>query len=496
MVTAGSTVPSTAAEPEVAVTPPVRRFRVGTLSYTRSQLINVFFWMLWGDLCLNVMESAIPRLVPLQLKALGGSNALVGLLTGSLFSLLNWVMNPIISTWSDRYRSRLGRRIPFMLYPTPFLAACLILVGFSTNIAGYLQAVHPGVGRAIASAAAWALPDVSTLAGTAQLTIALMAVLLVLYKFFDLFPQCVYYYLFADIIPQETMGTFVSLFRVMGTAGGFIFHYWLLGYSETNPKAVYLGCGLLYFVAFMALCLVVREGDYPPPPPRVKQPLRALVGWARQSFTNRFYWKYFFAAACFRWAFAPFNMFLILYAQKALGLQAGEFGHVMALVMAIQLPLLFVLGPVIDRFHPIRIGLIGLTAMTLAGLAGFTFIHGRTSFVVLTIATFVSISIFSTSLATLGPRLLPRQRYGQFCAATMMVVETGMLVFAWACGTLLDHTGERFVYLWLASFSALGLVANVILYRAWKQHGGDEHYVAPGDLDTVVMENVTPATHA
>src|SRR5580704_6344957 len=97
-------------------------YRVGSLVYTTPALINVFIWMLWGDLCLNLMESVIPRLVPLQLQHLGASDAVVGILTGSVFSLMNWVMNPVVSTWSDRHRSRLGRRMPFMLYPTPLLA--------------------------------------------------------------------------------------------------------------------------------------------------------------------------------------------------------------------------------------------------------------------------------------------------------------------------------------------------------------------------------------
>ena len=44
-------------------------FKVGTLTYTRTALITVMFWMLWADLCLQIMES-LPNIIPLQLDEL------------------------------------------------------------------------------------------------------------------------------------------------------------------------------------------------------------------------------------------------------------------------------------------------------------------------------------------------------------------------------------------------------------------------------------------
>ena len=55
-------------------TPQEKTWRVGTLTYTRPQLVNVFFWMLWGDFCLNLMDSGVqPNVIPLQLKKYGAS---------------------------------------------------------------------------------------------------------------------------------------------------------------------------------------------------------------------------------------------------------------------------------------------------------------------------------------------------------------------------------------------------------------------------------------
>src|SRR5947208_15801973 len=91
-----------------------RTWSVGTLVYNRSGLINVFFWMLWGDFCLSLMDGGVGRyVVPLQLKKYGASNTLIAVINRSLIELLILVLCPVISTWSDRHRSRMGRRIPF-----------------------------------------------------------------------------------------------------------------------------------------------------------------------------------------------------------------------------------------------------------------------------------------------------------------------------------------------------------------------------------------------
>lgn len=460
-----------------------KRWRAGTLTYTQGQLINVFFWLLWGDFCLNVMEFVIPRLLPPALGRLGASNALIALLTGSLFSAMNWVMNPWISTWSDRHRGPRGRRIPFMLWPTPPLAAAVIFVGFAGNMGAWIWHAWPGLGSGLARFFAVVLPDMTGLSPAAQLGIGMVAVALVLYKFFDLFPQCVYYYIWADVVPQEMMGRFTSLFRVFAAAAGFVFHRWILTYADTHPGAIYIGCALLYLTAFMLLSLLVKEGDYPPPPPKERNALLKSWQWVKECFTYAYYWKFFAVYSCFRWAFVPFNAMLIVLAKKGVGVTSEDFGHAMGWAQAAQMPVFFLLGPVVDRFHPVRVGVVGYAAMALSGVLGFFLTSGPGSFTVWLLASQVAIAMFQGALVSLGPRLLPRTRYGQFCAATMMVVEIGVMVLSWACGKMMDVFGERYLWLWLSLFSGLGVVATVVLYRAWMREGGDDAYVPPGGFD-------------
>ena len=59
-------------------------YRVGTLTYTRLQLIAVCAWMLYGIFCFCLMEALVPSLLPLSLKRFDASNTMIGILVGSI----------------------------------------------------------------------------------------------------------------------------------------------------------------------------------------------------------------------------------------------------------------------------------------------------------------------------------------------------------------------------------------------------------------------------
>lgn len=111
-------------------------FRCGTLTYTRRHLAVLFFWLLWGDFCYMVMEHVTGPIMQLKFKDLGASNFEMGLLLATVPATMGAFLNPIISFKSDRFRSRWGRRIPFIIGTLPFLSICLVLLGFGDRI-GY-----------------------------------------------------------------------------------------------------------------------------------------------------------------------------------------------------------------------------------------------------------------------------------------------------------------------------------------------------------------------
>ena len=114
-------------------------FRAGTLTYTKGSLAVLFFWLLWGDFCYVLMESVGPSIIPLKYKALGASNTEVGLILGTIPATLYMVLNPIVSFQSDRFRSRWGRRIPFVFFTVPPLVLCLIGLAYADKFGFWLH---------------------------------------------------------------------------------------------------------------------------------------------------------------------------------------------------------------------------------------------------------------------------------------------------------------------------------------------------------------------
>ena len=172
-------------------------YHCGPLTYTTRGLIVLFAWLLWGDFCFTLMETVVPAILPLKLKALGASNTTMAVILSVLPGVLNMTICPWVSSTSDRYRSRWGRRIPFILWTLPFLTLSLILLGWSESVAAWLGRVVPALGGV----------------APATITVALIAVFLVAFKFFDMFVGSVFWYLFNDVRSEERRGGEYFIYR-------------------------------------------------------------------------------------------------------------------------------------------------------------------------------------------------------------------------------------------------------------------------------------------
>ena len=115
-----------------------KTYSVGTLTYTLPGLALMIGWLLWGDFCFTLMESVFPAVLPLELKHLEAPSLVIALIVTGIPGLLNATVCPVVSFLSDRHRSPMGRRIPFILFTIPFLCAFLILLGFAGPIAAFL----------------------------------------------------------------------------------------------------------------------------------------------------------------------------------------------------------------------------------------------------------------------------------------------------------------------------------------------------------------------
>lgn len=261
----------------------------------------------------------------------------------------NIFLCPLISYISDRHRGRWGRRIPFLLFTTPFIVIGLIGLGFTPVLGSELLRIPAiaehlslNTARLIVFGVFWVLLDFGT-----TLSGALSGALI------------------NDVVPSELLGRFFGLFRAISLIAGMLFNFYLIGQVEVHGAWIFTGLGILYGVGLLSLCLKVKEGEYPPVEPAAKTGAREIYApiltYFRQSFSISYYRWVIFALVFSSLAAAPFNIFSIPYA-KGIGMDMDFYGKLLTLTYAISLCLSYFLGMLADRFHPLRTSLVALTA--------------------------------------------------------------------------------------------------------------------------------------
>jgi len=462
-------------------TGPNKVYHAGTLTYTKPALVMLFFWLLWGDFCYFLMEAVTPSIMPLKFKALEAPNWIVGLVLVTIPMSMGWVLNPVISFKSDRCRSRWGRRIPFILFSIPFLVVSLVGLGFGEEIATLL---HPLLGPLVAR---WS-PN--------TMAIVIIAILMVVFSFFNTFVNAVYWYLFNDVVPEHLLARFMSWFRLVSLGTGGMYSVFVFQYAGTHATWIFVGAALIYFFGFGLMCLNVKEGTYPPPPENTDGDtgaISAVKTYGKECMFHRLYWFQFIGSMC--GACGGSIGLYGLYNSLALGLSLKEIGTLGGIVLGATAVLIPVSGWLADRYHPVRVVLTGsLLGFVLCptGLIWMFWFPSPTVVFWYCATTGVLLTAPINALNGVGDppllmRLFPRSRYGQFCSCNNLWRSTGSAVGAPLAGAYLDfitrHHGTIcpyfFMPFWSMAFGAPAVVCTYNLYRTWKNLGGDESYVSP-----------------
>ncbi|MDD5706719.1 MAG: MFS transporter [Kiritimatiellae bacterium] len=470
-----------------------RTYHCGTLSYTWRGLLVLFAWLLWGDFCWTLMEAVVPSALPLKLKALGAPNWLMAVIMSTLPGILNMTICPWVSFKSDRFRSRWGRRIPFILWTSPFLCLFLLGMGWSESIAGWAQVWLPPL-RGIAPA---------------TLIIALLAVFMVGFTFFNMFVCSVFWYLFNDVVPAKFLGRFYGLFRMVGTLAGALFSGFIFKYSETHMREIFTGAALLYSIGFGLVCLRVKEGEYPPPPPAPKgnafQRLASdTLAFGRESFSHRFFWLFYLwqTVSSLGGAVGIFSVFF----SKDMGLNLDQIGKLGAVNSVAAMLAMYGAAIYVDRWHPLRISLYFATFGAVGAFGGWIWLAvspppimyfwmGMTG-----VLTAFGQALSGNAGLPVFMRLMPPSRYGQMCSANSIIRSIGTVVGGLIAGAAVDmvlkvchgsNYAYRFLFLWPAVCNIVALVLVSMVYRQWKCLGGDEHYRAPAPWQPEGFEPMT-----
>ena len=476
-------------------------YSAGTLSYTKPALAILFFWLLWGDFCYTLMEAVTGPIMNLKFAALGASNFERNLLVSVAPSLLYSAMAPVIAFRSDRYRGRLGRRIPFMIFSLPFLVFFLVVLAFGDK-----------VGHGVFHLATPLIKGISV----NQVVMLTFAFILVVFTFFNTFVSTTFWYLFNDVVPEHLIARFFSLFRFISTLSTSLYYYAVFPSSASHAREIFLGAAVLYAVGFGLMCFNVREGKYPPPAPYIgggTGPIAAIRTFGAETHAFRHYlylWINVFLGGI-SGATATSNLFFWL----AIGLTMQQIGDIEFWFNIAVAVLTLGTGWLADRFHPIRVVLFGTFFSALvvypANLSWLLW-HPAAN-MIFWVALLIRLGFAAPSMAIANMwdppflmRYFPRSRYGQFCSVNGVWRMLGTILGATLVGIYLDVVGRwvgpqrAYFYLpfWNCLFVVPGIFLQLKLYASWKSHGGDDHYEAPVitgntmEEEKVMVPDLTP----
>ncbi len=455
---------------------PEKLFRCGTLTYTKKGLFILFGWLLWGDFCFTLMETVVPSIIPLKLKSLGASSSFIALMMSTLPGIFNTTICPWVSFKSDRHRGRWGRRMPFIIYTMPFVVMSLLFIGFSEDLGGWLHSMFLSQ---------------STITRTMAI-IGVMGLFVGMFDLFNMFVSSVYFYLFNDVVPKQFIGTFLSWFRLVGVLTAAGYQFFLFKYALSHMTEIYVGAALLYLVGFGAMCLMVREGEYPPPDDAGQKPslLRDIKVFAKHCYSIPYYWDIFLHTT-FNAVSGSIMIFAVFFLQS-MGLDLGIIGKLGAYQSILIAVCLVFAGILVDRFNPVRTE-AQLLAFNLCGpFISCVWIFAvapdpTTFFWVFVVISGLGSILSSMTQAAAMPRLMmmfPGEMYGQFNGAQALVRSAGVMVGGFMAGVYLDFVKRffapddlhvyRFIYPWIAVFTVLGYVFHYRAYRCWKRLGAEE----------------------
>lgn len=448
-----------------AIPGPPKLFRAGSLVYTRAGLVTLFSWLLWGDFIYSFMESVLPCLLPVLLKDHGANNQEIATI-GAIYMVANALLNPVISYQSDRFRSRWGRRRPFIFVTTPFVVLFLSAIPFAPEILKAAQSLP-------------VLPSLLALSPVAPL-ILMFGVLVAGFQIFNMFISSVYYYLIPDVVPQDHLGRFYALFRVFGTLAGVFFNYFAFGHADTHMREIFVGSAVVYGVFITLMCWRVKEGEYPPVPAEERGPWwSGIRNYARECFGSGYYWWVFVTYSSWTWAAAS-SVFAVFFFRDELGMTLDAFGKMNAWSGALFIALAYPFGVLLDRWGSHRMLILSMAVFAATSLGSFLLIHGPVSAFVWTMIRNTGSTFAAMSLLKWTVDVYPRDRYGQFGSAGALFSSLGGIVLAPLAGWLMDWSKVYRLFLaWNTAFALLGALAAIVVYRRWKALGGPDHYRAP-----------------
>lgn len=418
--------------------------RIGWRSALAGGLPLLFGFLLLGDLAWSFKERAMPDLFKFQLARFSQDAVLLNLLCGAIPALIVMLVGPLVGAWSDRTRSRLGRRIPFLLVSAPLVSASMLALAYSASI----------------GAALWQWCGAP--AGQREFYVLLcMCTSWTVYEVFTIISNGLFLALVNDTVPQWIIGRFFAMFRIVSLGVGVVFFYFVFNNELPNQvQNVMVAIAVAYLLGFWCLCLGVKETAFATPAPAPALPQPAVA--AEVDRPRGYYAMLFFTLAIASICVLPVNINAYNGAVQ-FGVDQRDYGRAVAIAYSISIGLAMPVGWLADRFHPLRVGYVGLALYAGAMLAAWLLVAGRLSYLIWLVVHAVLAGVFLTGTAALLPVMLPRARFSSLAALAASVSSLLTVFFTVGIGALLDASGRDYRLMFLAG-GVLASVATLCWY--------------------------------
>ena len=336
----------------------------------------------------------------LFLASYGMPNVAIGFLANER-SFIGSILQPAFGAFSDRLRTPIGRRRPFML-----LAAPLVVLGF------LILAAHPP---------AW-----------------LVVVIFILGPLFVGFAEVPYKALLADAVVPEQRGTVSGINVLMGMAGGMaLLVVALMSWAE-RPELVFLLVAAAFGLGFAITLITIREPPAPPdtePEPSLR-PWEYVQGILQYGDASRYIACYFF----FWFGIGGITPFLTRFGNQELGIPEQD---TFILLLAVALATLVASVPagwLGDRFGKKRVTAWGLVIFPAFILIGSQ-VQTREQVLPILVLAGIGQAIPSVLAYPLFTELVPARRMGELTGLSSMIWAFAQPLGATILGAVADQTG-------------------------------------------------------
>lgn len=336
----------------------------------------------------------------LYLASYGLPNWAIGFLSNER-SFIGSPLLPLFGAWSDRLRSPLGRRRPFML------------VGGIVGAAGFVAlALYPPV---------WVVVAVM-LVGPILIGLAATA----------------YQALLADIVVPEQRGSVNGVNVLLGMAGGVGLLFIGSRLWEQHQPLVFLLIAASLAVGFAITIATITEPPAPPAPPLALawRPSSYLRGVLEHAEATKYVVCYFF----YWFGIGGITPFLTRFGHEELGVPQNETFILLIAVVFATLAFAPPAGWLGDRFGKKRVMLVGVIVFGALIIAGS---QARTAGQVIPLLILAGLAqaIPSVLAYPLFTELIPARRVGELTGLSTMVWSLAQPLGATLLGALADVTG-------------------------------------------------------